>query len=71
MLNVCVKKKKKKRETVTRSGKTQKDRGAVFEICEMFLLCERTVHRAAMLPATEPHRDVKRRAIFLQCQESL
>lgn len=36
------------------------------EICEMFLLCERTVRRgckiptcsAAMLPATEPHRDV-------------
>lgn len=38
----------------------------------MRLLCERTVHKgcailtcsAAMLPATEPHRDVKIKAIF-------
>lgn len=49
-------------------GKTRKI-GNGLEICEMFLLCQCTVC-AAMLPATEPHKDVKRKAIVLQCQDS-
>lgn len=53
--------------------------GNGVEICEMFLLCERTVRRgceiptcsAAMLPATEPHRDVKRKAIFFSVRRAV
>lgn len=32
--------------------------------------CRILTRSAAMLPATEPHRDVKIEVIFLQCQES-
>lgn len=35
----------------------------------MFLLCERTV-RAAMLPATEPHGDVKRKITVFSVREA-
>lgn len=59
-------------------GKTRKI-GSGFEICETFLLCERTVRRgceiptcsAAMLPATEPHRDVTRKATFFSVRRAV